>query len=70
MNNGILNKRTSEIKYKTVFEKKIYCNNKFSNIIIVFLGGEFDKKKIIYLENKPFLVPQKRPPSAALLIIY
>lgn len=24
MNNGILNKRTSEIKYKTVFEKKKY----------------------------------------------
>lgn len=48
MNNGILNKRTSEIKYKTVFEKKIYCNNKFSNIIIVFLGGEFDKKNYLF----------------------
>lgn len=56
MNNSILNKRIFEIKYKIVFEKKIYCNNKFLNIIIVFLGGEFDKKKIIYLENKFFLV--------------
>lgn len=46
MNNGILNKRIFEIKYKIVFEKKIYCNNKFLNIIIVFLGGEFDKKKL------------------------
>lgn len=50
MNNGILNKRTSEIKYKTVFEKKIYCNNKFSNIIIVFLGGEFDKKNYLFVK--------------------
>lgn len=49
MNNGILNKRTSEIKYKTVFEKKIYCNNKFSNIIS-FLSGEFDN--FVYLFGK------------------
>lgn len=54
MNNGILNKRTSEIKYKTVFEKKTYCNNKFSNIIIVFLGGEFDKKKLFIWKISPF----------------